>query len=101
MVHGKDIKLIHGKISNIYMNLSMSDQQMTSASVIRHRHGYELFPEIELDEGLLEQRLTRENYVDKFHTLLYYEEHEHARVLKERLLFVTCIFTTYDLMLLL
>jgi len=22
--------------------------------------------------------------VDKFHTLLYYEEHEHARVLKER-----------------
>ena len=23
--------------------------------------------------------------MDKFHTLLYYEEHEHVRVLKERL----------------
>ena len=38
----------------------------------------------ELDEGLLKEPLTRDNYVDKFHTLLYYEEHEHARVLEER-----------------
>ena len=45
---------------------------------------YELPPESELDAGLLTQSLSRENYVDKFHTLLYYEEHEHERVLKER-----------------
>ena len=52
---------------------------------IKHRRGYELLPESELDEKLLKGPLTRDNYVDKFHTLLYYEEHEHARVLKERL----------------
>jgi len=44
----------------------------------------ELLSEDELDEQLLKEPLTRKNYVDKFHTLLYYEEHEHARVLKER-----------------
>ena len=37
------------------------------------------------DLRLLDDPLTRENYVDKFHTLLYYEEQEHVRVLKERL----------------
>ena len=52
---------------------------------IKHRRDYELLPESELDEKLLKEPLTRENYVDKFHTLLYYEEHEHVRVLKERL----------------
>ena len=51
---------------------------------IKHRHDYKLLPKDELDEGLLKEPLTRENYVDKFHTLLYYEEHEHVRVLKER-----------------
>jgi len=51
---------------------------------MKHRDDYELLPEHELDEQLLKEPLTRENYVNKFHTLLYYEEHEHARVLKER-----------------
>ena len=51
---------------------------------MKHRRDYELLPENELDKKLLEEPLTRDNYVDKFHTLLYYEEHEHARVLKER-----------------
>ena len=52
---------------------------------MKHKHDYELLPESELDEELLKESLTRDNYVDKFHTLLYYEEHEHVRVLKERL----------------
>ena len=51
---------------------------------LKHEPDYELPPESELDEDLLTQPFTKENYVDKFHTLLYYEEHEHARVLKER-----------------
>ena len=51
---------------------------------LKHKPDYELPPECELDEDLLTQPLTRENYVDKFHTLLYYEEHEHKRVLEER-----------------
>ena len=55
---------------------------------IKHRDDYELLPESELDESLLGEPLTRDNYVDKFHTLLYYEEHEHARVLEERLVFI-------------
>ena len=54
-------------------------------SKINHKDDYELLPMDELDEGLLKEPLTRDNYVDKFHTLLYYEEHEHARILKERL----------------
>ena len=49
-----------------------------------HRDEYELLPEAELDGKLLNEPLTRENYVDKFHTLLYYEEHEHVRVLEDR-----------------
>ena len=53
---------------------------------MKHAHDYELFPNSELDESLLIDPLTRDNYVDKFHTLVYYEEHEYARVLKERLL---------------
>ena len=52
---------------------------------IKHRYDYKLLPESELKEELLKEPLTRDNYVDKFHTLLYYEEHEHVRVLKERL----------------
>ena len=51
---------------------------------MKHRSYYHLLPERQLDERLLEEPLTRDNYVDKFHTLLYYEEHEHVRVLKER-----------------
>jgi len=51
---------------------------------MKHKCDYELIPEDELDKGKLDEPLTIENYVDKFHTLLYYEEHEHARVLKER-----------------
>ena len=51
---------------------------------MKHRHNYELLPESELDECLLTEPLTRDNYVDKFHTLLYCEEREHARVLQER-----------------
>ena len=53
---------------------------------IKHKRDYELLPENELDERLLKEPLTRDNYVDKFHTSLYYEEHEHARMLNERLL---------------
>ena len=53
---------------------------------------YKLPPESELNEGLLKEPLTRDNYVDKFHTLLYYEEHEHVRELKERLKYLhVCI----------
>ena len=52
---------------------------------MKHARDYELLPETQLKEGLLKEPLTRDNYVDKFHTLLYYEEHEHVRVLKERL----------------
>ncbi|XP_065917898.1 3'-5' exoribonuclease HELZ2-like isoform X3 [Dysidea avara] len=55
-----------------------------SLTTLEHKPDYELPPESELKEDLLTQPLTRENYVDKFHTLLYYEEHEHERVLKER-----------------
>ena len=55
---------------------------------INHQDEYELLPEDELDEDLLEEPLTRENYVDKFHTLLYYEEHEHARMLEDRLIII-------------
>ena len=51
---------------------------------MKHVCDYELLPESKLDERLLKEPLTRDNYVDNFHTLLYYEEHEHARVLKER-----------------
>jgi len=58
--------------------------ELCNAVDLTQRDDYELPPEDELDEDLLTQPLTRENYVDKFHTLLYYEEHEHARVLKER-----------------
>ena len=59
---------------------------------MKHRDNYKLLPESELDEKLLKEDLTKDNYVDKFHTLLYYEEHEHVKVLKERLviLFSTC-----------
>ena len=60
---------------------------------IKHKRGYELLPENELDESLVKAPLTRDNYVDKFHTLLYYEEHEHARVLKERLLYLATHMT--------
>ena len=51
---------------------------------MKHIRDYELLPESKLDERLLKEPLTRDNYVDNFHTMLYYEEHEHARVLKER-----------------
>jgi len=51
---------------------------------LTQRDDYKLPPKSELNTDLLTQPLTRENYVDKFHTLLYNEEHEHARVLKER-----------------
>ena len=53
---------------------------------MKHAYDYELLPDSELDESLLIDPLTRDNYVDKFHTLVYYEEHEYARELKERLL---------------
>ena len=36
------------------------------------------------DLKLLKEPLTRKNYVDKFHTLLFYEEQKHVKVLKER-----------------
>ena len=52
---------------------------------MKHTRDYELLPKSELNERLLKEPLTRDNYVDKFHTLLYYEEHEHVRVLQERL----------------
>ncbi|XP_065917902.1 3'-5' exoribonuclease HELZ2-like isoform X2 [Dysidea avara] len=51
---------------------------------LKHKQNYELPPESKLNAHLLTMPLTRENYVDKFHTLLYYEEHEHKRVLEKR-----------------
>ena len=60
---------------------------------IKHKRDYELLPENILDQRLLKEPLTRENYVDKFHTLLYYEEHEHARVLKDRYSYHTYLIT--------
>ena len=53
---------------------------------MKHAHDYELLPDSKLDESLLIDPLTTDNYVDKFHTLVYYEEHEHTRMLNERLL---------------
>ena len=58
--------------------------QAGSLTKLKHKRNYELPSESQLKEDLLAQPLTRENYVDKFHTLLYYEEHEHKRVLEER-----------------
>ena len=52
---------------------------------------YKLPPESELNEELLKEPLTRDNYKEKFHTLLCYEEHEHVRVLKERL--TICVYS--------
>ena len=63
---------------------------------IKHKHDYELLPENILDQRLLKEPLTRDNYVDKFHTLLYYEEHEHARVLKDRYSYHTYLITKSD-----
>ena len=51
---------------------------------MKHKPNYELLPECQLNKDLLKEPLSRDNYVDKFHTLLYYEEHERERVLKER-----------------
>ena len=48
---------------------------------------YNLPPLSSLNRNLLDAPVTYDNYQDKFHTLLYYEEHEHERVLKERLEF--------------
>ena len=62
---------------------------------MKHRRNYELLPESELDEHLLNEPFTRNNYVDKFHTLLYCEEHEHARVLKERFTIIHSYYTLY------
>ncbi|XP_065917904.1 3'-5' exoribonuclease HELZ2-like isoform X2 [Dysidea avara] len=61
-----------------------TSRQPNKGGGLKSKCNYELPPEDKLDAGLLTQRLTWENYVDKFHTLLYYEEHEHKRVLKER-----------------
>jgi len=46
---------------------------------------YNLPPLHSLNRSLLEAPLTYDSYQDKFHTLLYYEEHEHEKVLRERL----------------
>ena len=46
---------------------------------------YNLPPLGSLNRGLLEAPITYDNYQDKFHTLLYFEEHEHEKVLRERL----------------
>ena len=46
---------------------------------------YNLPPLCSLNHSLLEASLTYDSYQDKFHTLLYYEEHEHEKVLRERL----------------
>ena len=41
-------------------------------------------PLAQLNQRLLKAPLTYNNYQDKFHVLLYHEEHEHKKVLKER-----------------
>ena len=35
-------------------------------------------------DHLLSEQLSRDNYREKFHHLLYWEEHEHETVLKDR-----------------
>ena len=40
--------------------------------------------ELKAYDKLLTSDLKYENYKNKFHVLLYYEEHEHARILSER-----------------
>ena len=66
---------------------------------------YNLPPLRSLNHSLLEASLTYDSYQDKFHTLLYYEEHEHEKVLRERLgkifilrcalhCFATCVFVS-------
>jgi len=45
---------------------------------------FNLPPLHSLNQNLLEAPLTYDSYQDKFHTLLYYEEHEHEKVLRER-----------------
>ena len=73
------------KVSKIFdfsrKNFPIQEVNLTK---LKHKHNYELPPESELDEDLLTQPLSRENYVDKFHTLLYYEEHKHKRVLEKK-----------------
>ena len=52
----------------------------------KHRKNFSLLPLSELKEydKVLTSELKHENYKQKFHILLYYEEHEHARILSER-----------------
>lgn len=60
---------------------------------------YQLPPLTQLNQRLLEAPLTYDNYQDKFHMLLYYEEHEHQKELKERSAdcsaTCTCVYVPY------
>jgi len=49
-----------------------------------------------LNERLLEAPLTYDNYQDKFHTLLYYEELEQETALREMLVAIWHCFVKYS-----
>ena len=53
---------------------------------MKHKKNFSLLSLSELKgyDELLTSELKHENYKDKFHTLLYYEEHEHAQILNKR-----------------
>ena len=61
---------------------------------IKHKENFSLLPLSELKgyDKLLTSELKHENYKDKFHLLLYYEEHEHAQILSERYVCIALIF---------
>ena len=51
---------------------------------------------VSLNRRLLEAPLTYDNYQDKFHTLLYYEELEHEKVLREMLVTdLKCLYVSF------
>ena len=53
----------------------------------------------ELDIDRLKQPLTRENYVEKFHHLLCWEEKEHDDLLKQRYMHTIILRVSYQIVL--
>ena len=51
----------------------------------------------ELDIDQLKQPLTRENYVEKFHHLLCWEEKEHDDLLKQRYMCPIVLYASYQI----
>ena len=59
----------------------------------------EYFNSTKLDISILKKPLTRENYREKFHHLLCWEEKEHSKILSERYNLI-CTVTTIEICLL-